>query len=80
VSGHSEVQPVEPRPVLRIVSPDATPEEVAAIVAVLASLGGAPAPERARSEWANPERGVRISPGRALPHGRGAWRASGLPR
>ena len=68
-------------PFLRVVNPDATPEEVAAIVAVLASLGGgAAAPEPARSEWANPARGVRSTPGRALAHGRGAWRASGLPR
>jgi hypothetical protein len=64
-------------PVLRVVNPDATPEEVAAIVAVLSALGGgaAPAP-RPRSQWAAPERQVR----RTLPHGRGAWRASGLPR
>jgi hypothetical protein len=64
-------------PVLKIVNPDATPEEIAAIVAVFASLGGgdaAPAPPR--SEWANPARRMR----RELPHGLGAWRASGLPR
>ncbi|AIY18472.1 acyl-CoA carboxylase subunit epsilon [Pimelobacter simplex] len=66
---------------LRIVTPDTTPEEVAAIVAVLSSLGGgAPAPEPPRSEWANPARGARIAPGTTLSHGRGAWRASGLPR
>jgi hypothetical protein len=64
-------------PVLRVVNPDATPEEVAAIVAVLASLGGgAPAPRPPRSEWANPARAMR---GQHL-HGAGAWRASGLPR
>jgi Ser/Thr protein kinase RdoA (MazF antagonist) len=63
--------------VLRIVNPDATPEEIAAIVAVLASLGGdQPAPTRPRSEWANPARGLRGS----LAHGSGAWRTSGLPR
>jgi hypothetical protein len=64
-------------PALRIVTPDTTPEEVAAIVAVLASLGGGtPAPKPRRSEWANPARALR----RPLPHGPGAWRASGLPR
>lgn len=69
------------QPLLRIVTPDTTPEEVAAIVAVLSALGGGePAPEPPRSEWANPARGVRSAPGRALAHGRGAWRASGLPR
>ncbi len=69
------------QPLLRIVTPDTTPEEVAAIVAVLSALGGgAPAPEPPRSEWASPARGVRSAPGRALAHGRGAWRASGLPR
>ncbi|QSR27605.1 hypothetical protein CFH99_18435 [Nocardioides aromaticivorans] len=75
-------QPEEPaRPLLRIVTPDTTPEEVAAIVAVLSALGGgAPAPEPPRSEWANPARQVRSTPGRTLAQGRGAWRASGLPR
>ena len=68
-------------PLLRIVTPDTTPEEVAAIVAVFSALGGGePAPEPPRSEWASPARGMRYSPGRGLPHGRGAWRASALPR
>lgn len=67
----------EPQPVLRVVNPDATPEEIAAIVAVFASLGGGePAPEPPRSEWANPARSLRGH----LPHGSGSWRASGLPR
>ena len=67
-------------PLLRIVTPTTTPEEVAAIVAVLSALGGgAPAPEPPRSEWASPARAARSYPGR-MPHsGRGAWRASGLP-
>ena len=69
------------RPVLQVIDPDATPEQVAAIVAVLASLGGdQAAPEAPRSEWASPERAVRSGSVRALAHGRGAWRASGLPR
>ncbi|WP_110182785.1 acyl-CoA carboxylase subunit epsilon [Nocardioides solisilvae] len=64
-------------PLLRVVNPDATPEEVAALVAVLSALGGgeAPAP-KPRPRWSAPERLVR----RTLPHGPGGWRASGLPR
>ncbi|MEI5672175.1 MULTISPECIES: acyl-CoA carboxylase subunit epsilon [Nocardioides] len=66
----------EKAPLLRVVNADATPEEVAAIVAVLSSLGGAaPAPRRPVRAWASPERQVR----RTLPHGRGGWRSSGLP-
>ena len=68
-------------PLLKVITPDTTPEEVAAIVAVLSSVGGgAPAPEPPRSEWANPARAARMTPGRPFPHGKGAWRASGLPR
>ena len=65
------------KPVLRVVNPDATPEEVAAIVAVLSAVGGGDvATPRPRSEWAHPRRLVR----QTFPHGPGAWRASGLPR
>ncbi len=69
--------PEQAPPTLRIVNPDATPEEVAAIVAVLAGLGGGdtPAPRR-RPEWNAPHRMVRHTP----PHGPGGWRASALPR
>lgn len=64
-------------PVLRIITPDATPEEVAAIVAVFSAMGGAAAPaKKPTPAWASRHRAVR----RALPHGRGGWRASGLPR
>jgi hypothetical protein len=65
------------RPLLRIVNPDATPEEIAAITAVLAAVGtsSAPAPER-RSLWASRQRRTRAS----LRPGPGAWRASALPR
>ncbi|WP_084254844.1 acyl-CoA carboxylase epsilon subunit [Nocardioides sp. J54] len=81
-AGQAEQPAPEPaQPVLRIITPHTTPEEVAAIVAVLAAVGGgAPAPEPPRSEWAHPARQVRSTPGRGLPHGRGAWRSSGLPR
>lgn len=68
-------------PLLKVITPDTTPEEVAAIVAVLSALGGGqPAPEPPRSEWGSPARAVRMTPGTTFPHGRGAWRASGLPR
>jgi hypothetical protein len=63
------------QPLLKVVSPDATPEEVAALVAVFSALGGeAPAPEPPRSEWASPARRMRTP----LAHGRGSWRASAL--
>lgn len=65
------------QPRLRVVSPHATAEEIAALVAVLSSLGGAaPAPRPPRPEWSSPARAVR----RPLPFGAGAWRSSGLPR
>ena len=66
------------KPLLRIVNPDATPEEVAALVAVFAALGSssAPTPKRKRPEWSAPARMHR----RTLPHGPGGWRSSGLPR
>ena len=63
-------------PVLRVVKGDATPEEVAALVAVIASLSGtAPAEPNPRSTWAHPARAMRP----VLRPGPGAWRASGLP-
>ncbi|GAA2135500.1 hypothetical protein GCM10009844_00820 [Nocardioides koreensis] len=65
------------QPLLRVVSPSATPEEIAALVAVLSSLSAeAPAPERRRPEWQAHHRKLRV----ALPHGPGGWRSSGLPR
>jgi hypothetical protein len=70
--------PATPAPLLKIVSPNATPEEIAALVTVLAALGGEePAPARRTTpEWQSPHRRVR----RTFPHGPGGWRASGLPR
>jgi hypothetical protein len=66
-----------PGPVLRVVNPDATPEEIAALVAVFSAMGGAAEPEKKpKPEWSAHYRKLRSS----LPHGRGAWRASGLPR
>jgi hypothetical protein len=64
-------------PLLRVVNADATPEEIAALVAVLSSLGGeAPAAPRRAPEWQAHHRKVRAT----LPHGPGGWRSSGLPR
>ncbi|HET9423128.1 MAG TPA: acyl-CoA carboxylase subunit epsilon [Nocardioides sp.] len=64
-------------PLLKVVNPDATPEEIAALVAVFSSLGGAEKPPPRRTpEWQAHHRKVRVT----LPHGPGAWRSSGLPR
>jgi hypothetical protein len=67
----------EEAPFLRVVKGDPTPEELAALVAVLASLGGpaAVAPRRT-PQWNAPRRLHRL----VAPHGPGGWRASGLPR
>ena len=65
------------RPVLRVLTPSATPEEVAAVVAVLSAIGApAPAPRRPVSQWASYRRNVTPT----FAHGPGGWRASGLPR
>jgi hypothetical protein len=67
----------EAAPLLRVVNADATPEEVAAIVAVFSALGGGSTPEpKRRSLWASRQRRTRA----ALRPGPGAWRASALPR
>ena len=69
----------ESAPLLRVVNADATPEEVAALVAVFSALGSASrgdAPKRPRAAWSNPARSVRQTHRTGL----GAWRASGLPR
>lgn len=65
------------RPVLRVVKGSATPEEIAAIVAVVSAMA-APAPTasaRPRSQWSHPARQMRSTPVAGV----GAWRASGLP-
>ena len=63
---------------LRIVKGNPSDEEVAALVAVVASLGSGeePQPDPEPSAWADRRAQVR----EPLPHGRGAWRASGFPR
>ncbi|MGW0801852.1 acyl-CoA carboxylase subunit epsilon [Nonomuraea sp. NPDC002799] len=62
---------------LHIVRGDATPEEIAALVAVLATRHAAPepAPSPRRQTWRNPARGMRntVAPGKS------AWRMSALP-
>jgi hypothetical protein len=65
------------QPVLRVVNPDATAEEIAALVAVFSALGsaGGEAPAKTRSSWSLPARGVR----QTHRFGPGAWRASSLP-
>ncbi|WP_151083157.1 acyl-CoA carboxylase subunit epsilon [Nocardioides cynanchi] len=66
-----------PAPLLRVVSGDPSPEELAALVAVVASLGSpAAAPARRTPAWNAPRRLVRST----HRHGAGAWRMSGLPR
>ncbi|GAB3306034.1 acyl-CoA carboxylase subunit epsilon [Hymenobacter humi] len=67
------------RPVLRIVRGDPSPEEVAALTAVLAAAsggGGAPSDTGPRSVWTERSALVR----RPLHPGPGAWQASALPR
>ena len=65
-------------PALRVVRGDATPEEIAALVAVLLSRsgGGEGPPVPARSAWADRASQLR----RPLHPGPGAWRRSALPR
>lgn len=66
----------DPDQSLHVVKGDPTPEELAAVVAV-GSAKAAAAGEPARpSNWAAYWRSVR----EPLRPGRGAWRASGLPR
>ena len=65
-------------PLLRIVNADATPEEIAALVAVFSVLGSRTSGDAVRrtSEWSRPARRVRTP----VAHGPGGWRASSLPR
>ncbi len=60
---------------LRIVRGDATPEEIAAVVALLASRAGAAdePPPAVPSAWGRPQLRAPLHPGP------GAWVASGLP-
>ena len=63
------------RPILRVVRGEPTPEELAALIAVLSVRGGAePAPAPRRSAWGRPGSGVRG----ALATYPGAWPESGF--
>ena len=75
MSAEQDATPVA-RPLLTVVRGEPTPEQLAALTAVLAArsaggVGDAPAPDRPL--WARPQLRTPLSPGR------GAWRASGLP-
>jgi hypothetical protein len=73
--GTHEARPETPAPFLRVVKGDPSPEELAALVAVIASLGGSAAPTPRRTpEWNAPRRLHRLP----QHHGPGGWRASGL--
>jgi len=64
------------QPILRVLTPSATPEEIALIVALFHTLGGtAPATPKRRPVWSHPAHQMRG----ALRAGPGAWRTSGLP-
>jgi hypothetical protein len=66
------------RPVLRVVRGDATPEEIAAVVAVVlsrAAVTDAPSAGPAPSAWADRSRLLR----RPVHPGPDAWRRSALP-
>ncbi|HEX6352447.1 acyl-CoA carboxylase subunit epsilon [Actinophytocola sp.] len=69
------------RPHLRIVKGNPSDEELAALVAVVsavdASASDSASEESARNSAWSDRRGLVREP---LPHGPGAWRASGFPR
>ena len=72
-----ESEGASPRPLLSVVSGTPEPEELAALVAVLASRGGKPqARPVVASAWASKGRLVRPR----LQPGPNAWRASAWPR
>ncbi len=63
-------------PLLRVVKGDPSAEELGALVAVVAALGGPAAPATRRTPvWNAPARMQRP----VLRQGPGAWRSSGLP-
>jgi hypothetical protein len=70
--------PAGEEPVVKVVKGDPTPEELAALVAVVtARMAAAPEPGEERAgDWASYWRNVR----RPLEHGPGRWRASAFPR
>ena len=77
MSEPTEQTPAEAPVALHVVKGNPTPEELAALIAVVAASGGPEAaPEKPRSLWASPARRHRTP----VAPGRGAWRASALAR
>jgi hypothetical protein len=78
VTGDPVDETAETRPPLFAVKGDATPEEVAALVAVLQGIAASAAPpeRKPRSEWSAHHRKARPS----LNAGPGGWRSSAMPR
>ena len=75
----ADLEPVEHAPHLRVVRGDPSPEEVAALVAVVSALtaaGGTGDGRVTRPVWSAPQRSHRAP----LAPGRGGWRSSALPR
>ncbi len=68
--------PAPARPLLTVVRGEPTPEQLAALIAVVSSRasGGADEQQPVRSPWAAPVLRTPLSPAP------GAWRASALPR
>lgn len=66
------------QPLLRVVSGDPTPEELAIVIALVTARGGAVKPREPKrlSLWASKGRQTRPSLGAGL----GSWRASSMPR
>ncbi len=74
---NQEDAPVEQPPLLRIVKGDPTPEEVAALVAVVSSLAAGAAEAAAKQTRPKPEWSAHRRKLRATHrHGAGAWRNS----
>jgi hypothetical protein len=77
VNDSSQDEPVEAPPLLRIVKGDPTPEEVAALVAVVSSMANAAAEAAGREKAPRPEWSARHRMLRSTHRqGPGAWRAS----
>jgi hypothetical protein len=78
MSGSEEVA----RPILRVISGDATPEEIAAILAIVTARGQAIVAEKAdpseASLWADPAQGHRATRAR-FRSSRHGWRTSYWP-
>ena len=70
-------EPSPDKPLLTVINSDATPEEIAALVAVFSALGGGePDKPQPRSAWAHPRWNLRVT----HRNGVDGWRTSGLPR